>query len=216
MTLLADGPETVSVRRTAAKLIGLAVAIAVLVILRTPLAVAVGAVVTIALYVVSGLGLPTLFRHLRPMRWFVLVMMVFHVVVGSGTAAAWTGAVTVTGTLVVSVALAGWVTSTTPATAILDVIERAVGPLRFVGIDPARIALLLALALRSLPVMTDLAARIRDATRARGVEKSVRANVVPLVVSGLRHADRLGEALIARGADDPDDHPPATRPAGAA
>ena len=50
--------------------------------------------------------------------------------------------------------------------------------------------------------IADLAARVREAQRARGVERSVRAFAVPLVVSALRHADALGEALSARGLDD--------------
>lgn len=195
--------ETRAYRLAGLKLAGLAVAVTVLVVVRSPVAVAVGAGTTAILYAWSRLGVETLARQLRPMRWFVVIMLVFHVVAGGATTAAWAGAVTVTGTVVIGVALAGWVTSTTSATAILDTIERAVRPLRLVGFDPARIALVLALALRSLPVMADLAARTRDAARARGVERSVRAQVVPLVVSGLRHADRLGEALVARGADDP-------------
>lgn len=201
--MTSSGLEARASRRAGLKLVGLAVAITVLVVVRSPVAVAAGAGATAILYAWSRLGVKTLVRQLRPMRWFVVIMVAFHVVAGGATTAAWTAAVTITGTVVIGVALAGWVTSTTSATAILDAIERAVRPLRLVGIDPARIALVLALALRSLPVMAALAARTRDAARARGVERSVRAQVVPLVVSGLRHADRLGEALVARGADDP-------------
>lgn len=203
---MTDGPRPsreAMHHRAGVKLVALAAAVTVLVVLRSPVAVAIGTIATATVYRRSGLGWRALIQQLRPLRWFIMVMLAFHVAVGHTTAAAWVGAVTVTGTLVISVALAGWVTSTTPATAILDVIERALRPLRHMGVDPARVALVLALALRSLPVMTDLAGRIRDAARARGVDHSVRAHVVPLVVSGLRHADRLGEALAARGADDP-------------
>lgn len=190
-------------RVAALKLLSLAVAVTLLVILRSPVTVTVGAVGAVALYVATRPGLRGLYQQVRPVRWFALVMIAFHVIVGRGSPDAWAAAATVTGTLVVTVALAGWVTATTSTTAILDVVERALTPLRFIGVDPVRAALMLALALRSLPIMADLATRTRDAARARGVDHSVRAQVVPLVVSGLRYADRLGEALVARGADDP-------------
>jgi biotin transport system permease protein len=51
-------------------------------------------------------------------------------------------------------------------------------------------------------VLERLAAEVREARAARGAERSVRAFAVPLVIRALQHADRLGEALAARGVDD--------------
>ena len=84
----------------------------------------------------------------------------------------------------------------------MTALERGLSPLRRVGVDPFRLSLLLSLTIRSVPVIADLAARVREAQRARGVEWSMRAFAVPLVVGALRHADALGEALSARGLDD--------------
>ena len=61
---------------------------------------------------------------------------------------------------------------------------------------------MLALAVRSVPVLARLAGEVGQARRARGAERSVRALAVPLVLRTVRHADRLGEALAARGVDD--------------
>jgi biotin transport system permease protein len=69
-------------------------------------------------------------------------------------------------------------------------------------VDPERVALVLALAVRSVPVITELAAEVQQARAARGAERSLRAFAVPFVIRSLRHADRLGEALEARGVDD--------------
>ena len=85
----------------------------------------------------------------------------------------------------------------------LSVALAQVRPLRFVGVDPARVGLLLALGIRCVPVVVGLAHEVRDAQRARGLAASPRAFVVPLIVRSLRHADALGEALVARGAEDP-------------
>ena len=64
------------------------------------------------------------------------------------------------------------------------------------------VSLLLALTLRSIPVVATLAVQVQEARKARGAERSVRAFAVPLVIRTIRYADRLGEALLARGVDD--------------
>ncbi|ANC30761.1 energy-coupling factor transporter transmembrane component T family protein [Isoptericola dokdonensis] len=157
--------------------------------------VAVGVVVL--LYVLAGLGPRALWGQVRPLRWFVPVLAAVQV---------WTvgalGAAVLTTRLVVLVALAGLVTLTTPTSAILDALERALRPFERYGADADRAALVLALTLRSVPVLADLAGKVRDAQRARGRERDVRAFAVPLVVGALRRADALGEALRARGLDD--------------
>jgi biotin transport system permease protein len=100
------------------------------------------------------------------------------------------------------VAAAGLVTLTTTTQELLDTLTRALGPLRRVGVDPERVALLLALAVRAVPVLASLAGDVRQARMARGAERSMRAFAVPFVIRAVRHADRLGEALAARGVDD--------------
>jgi biotin transport system permease protein len=85
---------------------------------------------------------------------------------------------------------------------LLDVIARVLGPARAIGVDPDRVALLLALTIRAVPVIAATLDEARDARRARGLEHSTRALVTPVVVRTIRHADRVGEALAARGVDD--------------
>ncbi|WP_029252468.1 energy-coupling factor transporter transmembrane component T family protein [Paraoerskovia marina] len=103
--------------------------------------------------------------------------------------------------VVVLVALAGLVTLTTRAGDLLATIERAAHPLRGVGVDPARMALVLSLAIRGIPVLADVSRRVQDAQRARG-RRDVRAYAVPVVVGALRRADAVSEALAARGRAD--------------
>ena len=81
-------------------------------------------------------------------------------------------------------------------------VVRTCRPLRRVGVEPERVGLLLALGIRSVPVVVGLAQEVREAQLARGLATSPTAFAVPLVVRSLRHADRLGEALVARGVDD--------------
>ncbi|MFC4591749.1 energy-coupling factor transporter transmembrane component T family protein [Sphaerisporangium corydalis] len=180
-----------------AKLLGLAVLCTLLLLFPSPLAPVVAVVLVASLYVVSGVGFTAAWAQIRPIRWFAVALFAMQ----------WAfvdllGAATSTARVVIAVALAGLVTLTTRTTAMMAFLERCLAPARFVGLDPFRLSLLLSLTVRSVPVVAGLATRVREAQRARGVEWSVRAFAVPLVVSALRHADALGEALSARGLDD--------------
>jgi biotin transport system permease protein len=106
------------------------------------------------------------------------------------------------GTLVIAVAGAALISLTTRVTDLLDVVSRLLEPARALGIDPERVALLLALTIRAVPVIAGTFHEARDARRARGLERSTRALVTPIVVRTIRHADRVGDALAARGVDD--------------
>lgn len=179
------------------KLLGLALLTSVLVAVRSVTAVLAAAVLVVALVAAARLPVRAAAGQLAPMRWVVLVLVPFQLWAGG-----WRAAVVVVGTLVVAVAAAAIVTLTTRVTEMLDVLVGLLRPVRVLGVDPERVALVLALAVRAVPVLAATAAEVRDARRARGLERSVRALVVPLVVRSVRHADRLGEALAARGVDD--------------
>ena len=97
---------------------------------------------------------------------------------------------------------AGLVTLTTTTTDLSDVVVAGLGPFRRFGVNPERVGLLIALSIRAVPVVLGLAEQIRDAQRARGKTLSPRAFAVPLLVRALRHAQRMGDALVARGVDD--------------
>lgn len=180
-----------------AKLALLAALTSAVVVVRTPTAVVVAAAVVLAGYGVARFGVGTAAAQVLPLRWVALLLVPFQ-----WWTAGWRVAVVVVGTLVVCVAAAALVTLTTRVGEMLDTLERMLGPLRRVGVSPDRVALVLALAVRAVPVLVETYAQARDARRARGLERSPRALLVPLVVRTVRHADRLGEALVARGVDD--------------
>ena len=192
-------PGSSPVHRLAAgvKLLVLLVGTTALVLARSPWAVAAGVVVVLVATSVAALPPTVMWQQLRPLRWFVVLLAPFQLWSGGPAAA-----VVSVGTLVVTVAAAAVVTLTTRVTSILDVVEGLARPLRRFGADPERIGLVLALTIRAVPVLAATLDDVRDARRARGQDRSPRALLVPLVVRTLRHADRLGEALAARGVDD--------------
>lgn len=192
-------PGTSAVHRAPAglKLVVLAAGAVVLVVVGSPLAVLVGLLGVTLGYLAAGFAPRELLRQVWPLRWVVVLLVPFQ-----WWTAGWQAALVVVGTLLVLVAAAGLVTLTTRTLALLELLERLLQPARRVGIDPERVSLLLALTIRALPVLVDTLADVQDARRARGLERSPRALLVPVVLRTMRHADRLGEALVARGVDD--------------
>ena len=179
------------------KLVALLVFLTGLTVWRTPRWLALDVAVLLLLGALSGVGWRRLGGQVRPAVPIAAVVAGAQVWLAGPRAA-----LVVTTALLAAVAAAALVTLTTRTTDLLDALVRMLRPLRRAGVDPERVGLVLALAVRSVPVLATLAAEVRDARRARGAERSVRAFAVPFVIRALRHADRLGEALAARGVDD--------------
>lgn len=181
----------------ALKLVCLGVVLLALFSARSPWTTAGGLCLALALTAVARVPPRTLVAHIGPALWFLVPLTALQVW--------WTGwletAVTL-GTLLAALMLATLLTLTTRTQELLDTFVAALRPLRPLGIDPERVALVFSLTLRSIPVVAVLARQVQEARKARGAERSVRAFAVPLVVRTVRHADRLGEALQARGVDD--------------
>lgn len=177
-----------------AKLVGLAVLALLVSLLPHTVWTAVGAIAIVAaLFLVAGLGPAELARQLWRARWIVLVLVVSQLIF-LGPEAALIG----TTRVVAVVLLAALVTLTTPMNDLLETLQRALEPLRRLGIDPWRVAFTVSLTIAAVPVIADLSRRIREAQRARGVRLGPHA-VVTLLVLTLRHADDVADALTARG-----------------
>lgn len=174
----------------------IAAAIALFLTASLPVLGAVAAGVSL-LYAMARLPIRLVTAQLRPIT--LLVLMVFGL---QWLLIGWHAAAVNCSRLVILIALATLVTLTTRTTEMVATVERAFGPLRRVGVDPGRIGLLMALAIRSVAVLTDIAREVRAAQRARGIEWSLVGFVLPFVIRTLKQTDALGEALTARGLDD--------------
>ena len=101
--------------------------------------------------------------------------------------------------LVTLVLAATVVTATTPADRMLDALVTAARPLRHVGLGPETVALATGIMLRAIPALVETFAETRDAARARGLDRSPRALLVPAAVRTVARARATGDALAARG-----------------
>jgi len=126
---------------------------------------------------------------------FLAVILVVQGFVGG-----WLTALVVGLRIITLLVLAGLVTLTTGAEAMVAVVETALAPLRPLGVRPERVGMVVLMTIRFVPVLREHAQGVRDAQRARGVERSF-VFLTPLLVKTLRTADGLAQALDARGVD---------------
>lgn len=92
------------------------------------------------------------------------------------------------------------VTVTTRSSEFVDGIMRL---MRFAPrwVPAAQIALAISLALRFIPMIRAIFDEVRMAQRARGLDKSLLALLVPLIVRTLKSGDQISEAIRARSPD---------------
>jgi biotin transport system permease protein len=169
----------------------------VLVAVRSPLAALAAAAATVTLFALARVPVGIAWRQLRTILALATVVgLAQSFPLGAQQATV------LAAQILLCVALAALVTLTTRTTELLDAVEGWCAPLRHIGVEPARVALVLALAIRSVPVVASLAGEVREAHHARGARLSATGLAVPLILRTLRHAEQLGEALVARGVDD--------------
>ncbi|MBD7994096.1 energy-coupling factor transporter transmembrane protein EcfT [Arthrobacter sp. Sa2CUA1] len=184
---------------------------------RAPLALKSAAVVVLSVLTLAAASLPVsaaaavlivaayagarlLRQLLTPLAvmWPVLVLIAGFQVWSAGVAAA----VLTAGNILICVAAARLLILTVPVPELLDGVVSLVRPLKVFGADPERFGLALALMVRSLPYLLGSAADVRASAKARGLERNLRAQAVPVVIRAVAYAQQTGEALAARGIGD--------------
>ncbi len=99
-------------------------------------------------------------------------------------------------------------TLTTTPVSLADGIESLLLPLKWIRFPVHELALIMSIALRFIPILTDETGRIMNAQKARGADfesgglvkriKAILPILIPLLISAFRRADELGDAMDAR------------------
>lgn len=155
-----------------------------------PMAAALALVV--ALYAVARIPPGLAWRQLRPaLLILALIFAVQALIVGVEPAAI---IVLRFGVLILAAAL---VTLTTRSADMVAGIERGLSPFRR-WIPVAKVSLAIAMAIRFIPLISGVVHEVREAQRVRGLELSVFAVAMPVVVRTLKMGSEIAEALDAR------------------
>jgi biotin transport system permease protein len=167
----------------------------------------------VLLYAVAGIGWRVLWDRLRPLVLLLAALFAAQLLLGDARQA-----VAMVLRFSGLVLFATLVTLTSRTSDMVAALERVLRPLARFGIDATQISLVISLALRFIPVLGERVTQIREAQRARGLDRNILALAVPLLLHCLRMADAVADAIDARSAvrhDNPQDTteaawPPAT------
>jgi biotin transport system permease protein len=136
-------------------------------------------------------------RGLRPLLLVVAVLGGFQWWQRGGPVA-----VEIVATTLALVVVATTFTATTTTDRMLDAIVRGLRPFRRFGVEPDKVALAFSLMITAIPAIFEIARETREAAKARGLERSPRANLSPMAIRTVAHAYDTGAALHARGIGD--------------
>tara|TARA_R100001039_G_C1852858_1_gene113868 strand:+ start:4320 stop:4916 length:597 start_codon:yes stop_codon:yes gene_type:complete len=148
------------------------------------------------LYPVSGFGPRILWAQIKPILWLLVIFFAVQLWLND-----WQAGLLVVTRIAAIVMFASLVTLTTKTSDLLASLERAMQPLRPIGVNPEKVSLAISMVLRFIPVISTVASEIRDAQRARGLDQSIVAMVVPLIIRTLKMADDVADAIDARSFD---------------
>lgn len=148
------------------------------------------------LYPIAGFGPRILWAQIKPVLWLLLIFFAAQLWLAD-----WQAGLLVVSRIAAIVLFASLVTLTTKTSDLLASLERAMQPLRPIGVNPEKVSLAISMVLRFIPVIAQVAGEIRDAQRARGLDRSIVAMVVPLIIRTLKMADDVADAIDARSFD---------------
>lgn len=178
-----------------AKLLGLCVATFVLFAVGNALWHIVFLALTALLYVLPGpVFLRSGARKLRGLWPFIMMILFWHFATSDAE-----GGLLITLRMLTAVALANLVTMTTRLSDMMVVVRSLLAPLRRFGVKPQRIELAMALVIRFTPLLALKGAALTSAWRARSARRPGWRIVIPFAVLAIDDAERVAEALRARG-----------------
>lgn len=151
-------------------------------------------VAVIGLYVGIGVRLCKVFVTFRPLLPFLSIILLFHLWAGTGGE----GAVVVT-RLLALILLANLVSLTTLMADMMAAMQVVFGPLKFLGINPRKISVAVALMIRFAPVIFASYESLQESWRARTTTKPRWRLLAPLIIQTLKAADSVGDALQSKG-----------------
>lgn len=178
--------------------------------------------VVLLVLLLSKVPISMYIRNLKPIIAIIILtalLNIFYVNEGSVLVSWWIFKITSGGLLkaafmairiILMILISSVLTYTTTPTELTDAIESLLSPLKFIGLGEAvhTLAMMMTIALRFIPTLTDETDKILSAQKARGADmengglfKRLRALMpilIPLLFSSVRRAYELAEAMDCR------------------
>ncbi len=179
-------------------------------------------IATLAILLLTKVPLTMYLRNLKPIIAIIILttlLNIFYISEGTVLFSWWIFRVTSGGVyravfmavrIVIMILVSSVLTYTTTPTELTDGIESLLSPLRFIGLGEAvhTLAMMMTIALRFIPTLTDETNKIMSAQKARGANiesggllkriKALMPILIPLLFSAVRRAYELAEAMDCR------------------
>ena len=202
------------------KILFLAVYIAAIFLSKNFYALGACAIAFFVLAAFSGIPFKTLVKSVKGILFLLLFMTLLNLFLYQGETVLWQWqfivitkeavyyTVFLATRLFLLVLGSSLLTLTTTPVSLADGIESLLSPLKVIRFPVHELALIMSIALRFIPILTDETARIMNAQKARGADfesggllqrvKAILPILIPLLISAFRRADELGDAMDAR------------------
>ncbi|WP_455482152.1 energy-coupling factor transporter transmembrane component T family protein [Bartonella sp. B35(2025)] len=148
------------------------------------------------LYGVAKIPFSNILKQLKSISLFLALIFVFHVVFNS-----WFIGFEVVLRLVIFIFLSSLISLTTKVSDIVNLIEKGLRPLQYFGVNSSKFSMVLSMAIRFIPVISEKFHEVREAQQARGFDTNMFSLAIPLIIRTIKIASEVAEALDARSYD---------------
>ncbi|WP_019221989.1 energy-coupling factor transporter transmembrane component T family protein [Bartonella senegalensis] len=147
----------------------------------------------ILFYAVAKIPFNTVIKQFKSMGLFLALIFVFQALFVH-----WLIGVEVILRLVILFSLSSLISFTTRVSDMIASIEAGLQPFRCFGINPLQLSMVISMAIRFIPLLSEKFNEVREAQRARGFNTNVATLAIPLIIRTIRMASEVAEALEAR------------------
>ncbi|WP_254473292.1 energy-coupling factor transporter transmembrane protein EcfT [Bartonella sp. B1098] len=147
-------------------------------------------------YRVAKVPCSTVIKQFKSMGLLLVLLFVFQTIFSG-----WLTGVEVILRLVILFSLSSLVSFTTKVSDMVDAIEAGLQPFRCLGINPSKVSMVISMAVRFIPLLSEKFNEVYEAQQARGLNTNIVALAIPLIIRTIRMASEVAEALEARSYD---------------
>ncbi|WP_208541667.1 MULTISPECIES: energy-coupling factor transporter transmembrane component T family protein [Bartonella] len=150
----------------------------------------------VLLYGIAKIPLSNMIRQLKLISLFLVFIFIFQAIFNN-----WLTGFEVILHFIILIPLASLISFTTKVSDMMNSIESGLQPFRRFGINPSKLSMILSMAIRFIPVVSEKFNEVREAQKARGLDTNIIALAIPVIIRIIRMASEVAEALEARSYD---------------
>lgn len=153
-------------------------------------------IVVIGLFKLAKLNFLLIFQQIKPLIAFLAILFFLRLYIEDLEQA-----MLVVVRLLTLLLFASLITLTTKSSVMIEVIEKHLFFIRYIKINPKKVGLAISLTLRFIPVLAMITQEVKEAQKVRGLEKSIIALAVPVIIRTLKMSDDISDAIESRAFD---------------